>query len=93
MNISLTRELDSAVRSFLERGLYANQSEVIRAGLRLLIQQDLEQRARLESLTNDVHQGIDAALEGRKMPFDAAEIKRLGAERVKAKKPRYVAES
>ncbi len=92
MNVSLTRELDSAVQAFLERGLFANQSEVIRAGLRLLIQQDQEHQARIESLRSEIHKGVDAALEGSVIDFDASEIKRLGRQRTKAKQPRYIAE-
>ena len=40
MNVSLTRELQSYVGEQLRKGTYASQSEVIRAGLRLLIERD-----------------------------------------------------
>jgi len=42
MNISLTPELEQAVRRKVESGLYNNASEVIREALRLALRQDQE---------------------------------------------------
>ncbi len=42
MNISLTPELESAVKKKVDSGLYNNASEVIREALRLSIKQDHE---------------------------------------------------
>ena len=36
MNVSLTRPLESFVETQIEKGFYSSQSEVLRAGLRLL---------------------------------------------------------
>ena len=40
MNVSLTPQLQAFVRRKVESGLYNNASEVIREGLRLLIERD-----------------------------------------------------
>ena len=42
MNISLTPELENAVRRKVESGLYSNPSEVIREALRLSLELDSE---------------------------------------------------
>lgn len=41
MNVSLTPQLEEFVRRKVESGLYNNASEVIREGLRLLIERDV----------------------------------------------------
>ncbi len=40
MNVSLTPQLEEFVRRKVESGLYNNASEVIREGLRLLVDRD-----------------------------------------------------
>jgi len=42
MNISLTPELESAVKRKVDSGLYNNASEVIREALRISLRQDQE---------------------------------------------------
>ena len=42
MNISLTPELESAVKQKVESGLYNNASEVIREALRMTLKQEQE---------------------------------------------------
>jgi|TARA_B110000093_G_scaffold118708_1_gene127138 antitoxin ParD1/3/4 len=42
MNISLTPELETAVKKKVESGLYNNASEVIREALRLALKQEQE---------------------------------------------------
>lgn len=39
-NIALTHELESYIRAQVASGHYANASEVVRAGLRLLMERD-----------------------------------------------------
>ncbi len=41
MNISLTKPLEDFVQHKVETGMYASASEVIRAGLRALLEQEL----------------------------------------------------
>ncbi len=42
MNVSLTKPLESFVQEKVDSGMYASASEVIRAGLRLLAESDLD---------------------------------------------------
>lgn len=42
MNISLTSELEKAIKEKVDSGLYNNASEVIREALRLSLKQDAE---------------------------------------------------
>jgi antitoxin ParD1/3/4 len=49
-NINLTPQLDGFVEAKIRQGQYANASEVLRAGLRALEQNEREDQARLEGL-------------------------------------------
>jgi antitoxin ParD1/3/4 len=49
-NINLTEQLDGFVTDKVESGKYANASEVVRAGLRALQEDEAEDQARLEYL-------------------------------------------
>jgi antitoxin ParD1/3/4 len=57
MNVSLTPEFETFVDEKLKSGSYSSASEVVRAGLRLLQEQDAEHAARLEALRRDVRLG------------------------------------
>ena len=57
MNVSLTPEFETFVDEKLKSGSYSSASEVVRAGLRLLQEQDAEHAARLEALRRDVRVG------------------------------------
>ena len=80
MNISLTHDLEQFITTKLKSGRYTSASEVIRAGLRLLVERDQLYQIRLEELRKDIQQGIDS---GEATPFDPEEImvkvtKRMG---------------
>ena len=64
MNVSLTEELEELVHRKVESGRYTSASEVIRAGLRLLEQEDEARAARLAATRADVRAGIDQAERG-----------------------------
>jgi antitoxin ParD1/3/4 len=64
MNVSLTEELEELVQRKVESGLYTSASEVIRAGLRLLEQEDELRETRLAAIRADVQAGIDQAERG-----------------------------
>jgi antitoxin ParD1/3/4 len=59
-NINLTPELDQFVDAKIQTGQYANASEVLRAGLRALEQDEKEDQAKLEALRHAVQAGIDS---------------------------------
>ena len=59
MNVSLSSELETFVRSHVESGLYNNASEVIRESLRLMI------NLRRDELRSNIIQGIKDAESGK----------------------------
>lgn len=83
MNVSLTPELEGIVRRFIESGLYGNQSEVVRAALRLLHQQDQEREVRLQALRADVQSGLGQVRDGQTSSLTSETIKARGRSRMK----------
>jgi antitoxin ParD1/3/4 len=62
MNISLTEELHRFVEQKVESGLYHSASEVIREGLRLLIQYEHQRDSvRLKLLNDAIAQGLQTS--------------------------------
>ena len=74
MNVSLTPELEEFVSSKVKAGLYQSNSEVVRQGLRLLIEREQMLEARLGELKAEVREGLDQARRGELIPVE--EIKR-----------------
>ena len=58
MHISLTPELEKAVRQKVAGGLYNNASEVVREALRGWMHREEEERAKLEALRTAVAIGM-----------------------------------
>jgi antitoxin ParD1/3/4 len=54
MNVSLGDVFEDYVRKLVNSGRYNNASEVVREALRLKMQADEEQAARLEALRRDI---------------------------------------
>ena len=70
-NVNLTNHLDSFVEARVSSGRFSNASEVVREGLRLLEQQEAEDKAKLEWL-RAVAQDTFAAIErGEGMSFES----------------------
>ncbi len=61
-NINLTPEMDRYVDAKIRSGQYANASEVLRAGLRALEEDEKENQAKLEALRNAIQAGIDSGV-------------------------------
>ena len=61
-NINLTPEMDRYVDAKIRSGQYANASEVLRAGLRALEEDEKENQAKLEALRNAIQAGIDSGM-------------------------------
>lgn len=81
MNVSLTPQLESFVRSKVETGRYTSSSEVVREALRLLEQfEDVRQR-KLDALNADLAEAARSLDAGEGTPLDVAEIKREGRAR------------
>lgn len=65
MNVKLTPELEAMVRRKVESGDYADQSEVIREGLRLLIERDLENEHLVSTWRAALARGLEEADAGK----------------------------
>jgi antitoxin ParD1/3/4 len=59
-NINLTPEMDRFVATRIKKGRYANASEVLRAGLRALEEDEKEDQARLQALRTAIRAGEDS---------------------------------
>ncbi len=70
MNVSLTPELEQFIQGKVDTGLYYSASEVVREGLRLLLERD--QQLGLPKLRQDIQAGIDS---GDATPLDMQEVK------------------
>ncbi len=68
MNVSLTPQLEEYVASQVREGLYRSNSEVIRQGLRLLIEREHLLEARMKGLRNEVALGLGQARDGELIP-------------------------
>jgi len=76
-NINLTPELDQYVATRIENGQYANASEVLRAGLRVLERSEREDEIKLEALRAAVLAGEESgAAEGDVMAEVRERIRR-----------------
>ena len=64
LNVSLTPELERFVTSRVASGRYQSASEVVRAGLRLLEEQELTREAALVDLRQRIAVGLEQARRG-----------------------------
>ncbi len=88
MNVSLTAQLESYVQQKVASGMYNSASEVMREALRLMAEKDAMQAVKLESLRNDIHQGLAALDAGEGRVFDIEAIKAKGrAQQLATSKP------
>ncbi len=83
MNVNLTPELEKLVREKVLSGLYNNQSEVVREGLRLLAYQDRLREAHLAKLSAALAKGLEQADRGELLdgPGVVAEMREFLRER------------
>ena len=71
MNISLTRELESFVDARVASGRYQSASEVVRAGLRLLEQNEIEREAARAEIQMKIAVGLAQARNGELLDGEA----------------------
>lgn len=84
MDISLPPELVNRVQQKVENGLFPNLAEVVREGLRLIDEQE-EQQKKLEALREALAVGRDAIRKGNARPVSAqAILDRLDQEEAQA---------
>jgi antitoxin ParD1/3/4 len=72
-NVVLTDHQEALISSLVESGRYQNASEVLREGLRLVEQRELEDQARLEALRAALDEGLTDLAEGRYRAFERVE--------------------
>ena len=75
MNINLTPELDSYVRSKLSGGRYASASEVVREALLLMEQWEKGREERLHELRSEIQVGMEAAAQEDFAEFSPEKLK------------------
>ncbi len=88
MNVSLTPELEQLIEQKVQSGMYNSASEVIRAGLRLLQEQEELRTVRLEELRSEARKGLKSLKEGKGIPGDEVfrELRERNARARKRKK-------
>jgi antitoxin ParD1/3/4 len=74
MNISLGDKFESFVARLIRSGRYVSSSEVMRAGLRLLMQHEESDKVKLEALRADVQKGIAQADRGEFVDVNLRDI-------------------
>lgn len=72
-NVNLTEHFDEFVSSQVEQGRYSNASEVMRAGLQLLEQQNEEEVQKLALLKQLAAKGFDQLDQGQGIAIDGNE--------------------
>jgi antitoxin ParD1/3/4 len=72
-NVVLTDHQEALIGALVESGRYQNASEVLREGLRLVEQRELEDQARLEALRAALDEGLTDLAEGRYRAFERVE--------------------
>jgi antitoxin ParD1/3/4 len=85
MNVSLTAELESWIQGKVKEGLYKSASEVVREGLRLLLEREEQRRRMVEELRGELALGVEQLDRGASRPLTRDvidEVKRIGRERV-----------
>jgi antitoxin ParD1/3/4 len=88
VSITLRDEDQSFIQNAVESGFYLTQSEVVAAALEMLKTREELARVRREQLKEQVLRGVEQLDRGETAEFNAADIKRLGRERLAAERQR-----
>ena len=77
MNVNLGETLDQFITELLQTGLYQSQSEVVRAGLRLLKEREDLRKIRITQLQSDLDKGIRQLETGEFETHDEKSFKKV----------------
>jgi antitoxin ParD1/3/4 len=83
MSVTLSPELEEAIRRKVAEGLYGSTDEVIQEALRLLEDRDHLRALKLDALRAEIAVGIEQADRGQVAPLDMDTIRARAAERIR----------
>ncbi len=95
-NVNLTEHFDRFIEDGITSGRFSNASEIVREGLRLLEQRELENKAKIERLRALAKEGFDAIDRGDYVTLNSDEeidafvdqVRREVSEKIGAEKTR-----
>ena len=85
MNISLTPELEALIADKVASGHYSSSSEVVREGLRLLVEKDALRQEQIKLLNEKIQVGLDQMEAGLGSPGEEV-FRRLREKMAKRKR-------
>ena len=91
MNVSLTQQLEKFINKQVTSGRYQTASEVIREGLRMMLEVNRQQELEYARLKREVQRGVDDIEAGRIRDFDPKRIMVLARKRRAARQKRKLA--
>ena len=83
ITVTLTADMAQSIKSAVNNGDYASNSEIVREALRDWRIKQLTQKRELEALRQEINKGIDDINQGRVQDFDAGRIVAQGEKRLK----------
>ncbi len=73
-NVVVPKPMEQSIDDLVNTGRYQNFSEVVRAGIRMLLEHEATEAARLEALRNATSLGIMQVEAGQYEEFDPANL-------------------
>jgi antitoxin ParD1/3/4 len=94
MNINLGAQWENFIAIYVKSGRYLSASEVVREGLRLLLEREQLRQVRLGQLRNEIDKGIEqisrgefAELDEQALKKHMKDVKARGRQRLSKRKP------